>query len=147
MSHNANEALMGASGSTAREISNFPTLSGTSIEAGLAVILEASGKVSLDTSEGSLIGISMGRDLSDTGRTAVARKGIRVPVRLKAAFSPTIGAAVAIENDTGLARAYTGSGDRYVNAVYASGKLTTGGIGEDGTTGKDVALIDFPGGL
>lgn len=154
MGHNASKALMGATGSSAKEVTNFLTVSGSAIEAGLAVILESSGKISLDTSEGSLVGISLGKDLSDTNRTPVVRKGLKVPVKLKSGFNPTIGAAVAIEDDTGLARAYTGTGDRYVNAVFATGRLggsgATGGIaegatGDTGTVG--VALIDFPGGL
>lgn len=154
MSHNANHALMGGTGSSVKEVTNFQSVSGTPVEAGLACILESSGKISIDSSEGSLVGISLGKDLSDTGRTAVCRKGLRVPVKLKSGFNPTVGAAVAIEDDTGLARAYTGSGDRYVNAVFSSGRLggsgETGGVaegatGDTGTIG--VAYIDFPGGL
>ncbi len=154
MSHNADKVLMGGTGSSVKEVTNFQTVSGTAIEAGLACILESTGKISLDTSEGALVGISLGKDLSDTGRTAVCRKGLKVPVKLKSGFNPTIGAAVAIEDDTGLARAYTGTGDRYVNAVYATGRLggnaATGGIaegatGDTGTVG--VALIDMVGGL
>ncbi len=154
MSHNTSKALMGATASSHKEVTNFQSVSGTPIEAGLACILESTGKLSLDTSEGSLVGISLGKDLSDIGRTAVVRKGLRVPVKLKSGFNPTIGAAVAIEDDTGLARAYTGSGDRYVNAVYASGRLggnaATGGVVEGATTDTGtigVAYIDFPGGL
>lgn len=154
MSHSTSKALMGSVGSSLREVSNAATVSGAAIDAGLGVIMEDDGRISLDTSEGSIVGISLGKDLSDTNRTPFCRKGLKVPVKLKAGFDPTIGAAVAIEDDTGLARAYTGSGDRYVNAVYASGRLggtgATGGIAEGATdeTGTvGVALIDFPGGL
>lgn len=154
MSHNASKALMGSVGSSIREASNYASKGGTQVAAGLATILESDNTVSKDTSEGSLIGISLGKDLSDIGRTVVCHKGLKVPVQLKAGFNPTIGAQVAIEDDTGLARAYTGTGDRYVNAVFATGRLggsgATGGIvegatDETGTVG--VALIDFPGGL
>jgi len=152
--HNASQALMGSTGSSLREVSNYKSKSGAVVEAGLATILEATNEVSKDTSEGSLVGISLGKDLSDLGRTVVCHKGLRVPMKLKAGFDPVVGAQVAIEDDTGLARAYTGSGDRKVNAVFASGRLggsaATGGIvegatSETGTIG--VALIDFPGGL
>jgi hypothetical protein len=145
---------MGSTGSSLREVSNYKSKSGAVVEAGLATILEATNEVSKDTSEGPLVGISLGKDLSDLGRTVVCHKGLRVPVKLKAGFDPVVGAQVAIEDDTGLARAYTGSGDRKVNAVFASGRLggsaATGGIvegatSETGTIG--VALIDFPGGL
>ncbi len=154
MSHSASKALMGSVGSSHKEVSNALTVSGAAIEAGLCVIMESSGKLSLDSSEGQKVGISLGKDLSDTARTPFCRKGLKVPVKLKAGFDPTVGLAVAIENDTGLARAYTGSGDAYVNAVYASGRLggtgVTGGIAEGATTedgSVGVALIDFPGGL
>lgn len=152
--HNANKVLMGSTTSSVKEVSNYLPASGTVVEAGLAVVLDSNGKVTLDTSEGSLVGISLGKDLSDTGRNAVVRKGLGVPVKLKSGFNPTVGAAVAIEDDTGLARAYTGSGDRYVNAAYATGRKggsgETGGIAEGDTSDAGtvgVALIDFPGGL
>lgn len=152
--HNTSKVLMGSTKSNVKEVTNFQTVSGSTVEAGLACIMEDDGKISLDTSEGSLVGISLGKDLSDTGRTVVCRKGLGVPVKLKASFDPTIGAAVAIEDDTGLARAYTGSGDRYVNAVYVSSRIggtgVTGGVAEGATTDTGsvgVALIDFPGGL
>lgn len=154
MGHSTSKVLMGSTQSNVKEVTNKLSVSGTPIEAGLAVVLESTDKVSLDTSEGSLLGISLGKDLSDTNRTAICRKGLGVPVKLKAGFDPTIGLAVAIEDDTGLARAYTGSGDRYVNAVYASGRIggtgVTGGIVEGATTDTGtvgVAYIDFPGGL
>lgn len=152
--HNAAHALMGSVGSSLREVSNYKSKSGTVVDAGLATILESTNEVSKDTSEGMLIGISLGKDLSDLGRTVVCHKGLRVPVQLKSGFNPTIGAQVAIEDDTGLARAYTGSGDRKVNAVFATGRLggsgATGGVVEGATSDTGtvgVALIDFPGGL
>ena len=156
MSHNVNKVLMGSTLSNVKEVSNWVSKSGTPIAAGLAVILEnvGEGQLSLDTSEGSLVGISLGKDLSDTNRTSVCRKGLKVPVQLKTGYNPSIGDPVAIEDDTGLARAYTGSGDRYVNAVFASGRIggsgATGGVAEGATTDTGtvgVALIDFPGGL
>lgn len=154
MGHNASKALMGAVGSSIREASNYKSKGGTPMAAGLACILESTNEVSLDTSEGQLVGISLGKDLSDLGRTVVCHKGMKVPIQLKSGFNPTIGAQVAIEDDTGLARAYTGSGDRKVNAVFATGRLggsgATGGIVEGATTDAGtvgVALIDFPGGL
>lgn len=142
--HDSSKVVMGSSESSGKEVTNYPSVGGNVVEAGCACILESSGGVSKDTSEGGLVGISLGKDLAHTSRTAVARKGIRVPLKLKSGFTPTVGARVAIEDDTGLGKAYTGTGDRYVNAVYSSAKIT--GIGEDGLS-KDVALIDFPGGL
>jgi hypothetical protein len=153
--HNEDLALMGSTGSSIREVSNYASHGGTQVAAGLATVLESDGTVSTDTSEGSLIGVSLGKDLSDLGRTVVCHKGLKVPLQLKTSFNPTIGAQVCIEDDTGLGMAYSnGSGHRYVNAVYATGRLggsgATGGIVEGATTATGsvgVALIDFPGGL
>lgn len=155
MGHDANKVLMGSTQSSHKEVTNFPSVSGNVVEAGCACILESSGSVSKDTSEGSLVGISLGKDLVDTKRTAVVRKGLRVPIKLAASFNPTVGAQVAIQDDTGLAKAYTGTGDRYVNAVYVTGRLGTATTGTNGIAEGDtsdagsvgVALIDFPGGL
>lgn len=151
--HNANKVLMG-SVNVMKDSGNYESVSGLPLEAGLVCILESTGKVSLDTSQGAKVGVSLGKDLSDTNRTAICRKGLGVPVKLKAGFDPVIGAQVAIEDDTGLAKAYTGTGDGYVNAVYASGRVggtgVNGGIAEgasDETGTIGVALIDFPGGL
>lgn len=142
MSHNPNQFLMGATGSNIKSVDNIKG----NIEAGLAVRLKSDGTPSVAAADGSLLGISLGQDLSQIGRTAVCRKGLKVPVKLATSFNPTVGAAVAISDTTGEAKAYTGTGDAYVNAVYATGRLSDGGIGEDGLT-KGVALIDFPGGL
>ncbi len=155
MSHNASKALMGSTASNIKEVTNFESVSGAVVEAGLAVILESSGKISLDTSEGALLGISLGAGLSDVARrSAVCRKGLRVPLKLKGGYNPNIGEVVAIEDDTGLGIAYTGTGNRHVNAVFASARLggsgATGGIVEGATSDAGtvgVAYIDFPGGL
>ena len=68
-----------------------------------------------------------------------------MPVLLKSGFTtPALGGQVAIDDVSGEAIAYTGTGDTYVNAVYVSGVLT--GVKEDGTE-ANCALIDFQGGL
>lgn len=152
--HNASKVLMGVVQSSEKSVTNYMSVSGAVIEAGLCVILEDDGKISLDTSEGSKKGISLGRDLAGTSRTAVCEKGLGVPVKLKTGFDPTIGAQVAIEDDTGLAKAYTGSGDGYINAVYKTGRvggtgvnagIAEGATDEAGSVG--VALIDIVGGV
>lgn len=152
---NANKALMGSTASSHREVTNFQSVSGLVIEAGLACILESSEKISLTSANGALVGISLGAGLSGVAnRTSVCRKGLRVPVKLKTGFDPVIGALLNIEDDTGLARAHTGSGDRYTQAVFSSGRIggtgVTGGIAEgavDETATVGVAYVDFPGGL
>lgn len=153
MSHNASKVLMGTTGSSEKEVTNIAG-SVSTFEAGVAVRLKSDGTPSLAQADGELLGISLGRSLSDIDRIAVCRKGIRVPIKLTSGFNPTVGAAVAISDTTGLAKAYTGTGDRYVNAVYSSGRVggsgATAGIAEGATTDTGtvgVAYIDFPGGL
>ena len=138
--NNVNETLMGAGRSNIKEVSNIKG----KIEAGLIVRLKADGKPSLLKADGEALGLSMGNDLSATDFTAVARKGLDLPIKLASGFVPVIGAQVSVSDTTGEAMAYTGAGDTYVNAIYKSGKIV--GLGEDGLN-KDVALIDFIGGL
>lgn len=139
MSHDATKVVLGSTRSSFRTISNRLG----SIPAGKIVRLKSDDTISIASADGSAIGISAGRSLSDIARTAVISRGKAVPILLTEAFTPTIGAQVAIHNTTGIAAAKDGS-STYVNAVYVSGKLT--GIDEDGSE-VDVALIDFPGGL
>jgi hypothetical protein len=147
--HNPDHTLMGATQSSLKEVSNHKG----EIEAGLAVHLKSDDTLSVAKADGGLLGISLGKDLSDIARTAIVRKGLRVPLKLTAGFNPTIGAVVSIDDTTGAGNA-AGGGKTAVNAVYASGRLggsgATGGVAEGATgdTGSvGVALIDFPGGL
>lgn len=139
MSHDATKVLMGATQSSFKNVDNRAG----AIAAGLAVRLKSDDTIVITAADGSLLGISLGKSLSDTDRTAVVRKGTRVPILLTSAFTPTIGAQVNISDTTGKAIA-SGGGATGVNATYVSGILT--GLLEDGTT-DNVALIDFPGGL
>jgi hypothetical protein len=140
MSHDPTKVLMGATQSAHREVTNY----NGSREAGLILRLKNDGTLSITKADGELIGVSLGRDLSDIGRTSVCRKGLRVPVLLKSGYNPAVGAVVEVDDATGLA---TGDGTKTATAAYfATGRLAGGGIGEDGET-KGVALIDFPGGL
>lgn len=140
MSHNANQVLMGATRSNVKEVTSRKG----SIAAGTGVRLKSDDTLSTAKADGSLLGISLGVDLSSTDKTAICRKGLGVPLLLKASFNPTVGAIVELDDSTGLG---TGDGSKTaVNAVYVTGRLADGGIGEDGLT-KGVAIIDFPGGL
>lgn len=140
MSHNPNQVLLGTTRGNIKEIGNRK---GT-ILAGRAVRLKSDETISVASADGQLLGISVGADLSDAGRTAIAYKGIGVPVRLGAGFTPVVGAVVNLSNTTGEAVA-SGGGATAVNAVYSK-LLSDGAIAEDGTTVL-AALIDFPGGL
>lgn len=142
MSHNPNQVLMGSTTSNHREVSNYKG----EIEAGLAVRLKGDGTIGVDA-PGGLLGISLGRDLSRTNRTAVCREGMGVPIKIAEGFNPSPGDAVFIDDATGEAVAQD-EGTTAVNAQYASGRLVGGGIPEGrDKTPVDVALIDFPGGL
>lgn len=139
--HDANQVLMGATQSSLKNVDNYKG----SIAAGTIVRLKSDGTISVASADGLPLGVSLGKDLSNVGRTAVCRKGVRVPVRLTAAFTPTIGAQVHFSDTTGLAIA-SGAGATGMNAVYSSGPLDA--VLEDGSIVTDgCAYIDFPGGL
>lgn len=141
MAHDATKVVMGSTRSSFKNVDNK---AGT-IAAGIAVRLKSDDTISIAAADGSLLGISLGRSLSDTARTSIVRKGDQVPIQLTAAFSPVIGTQVNISDTTGLAIA-SGGGATGVNAVYVSTALTM--IDEDGVeTASKAALIDFPGGL
>ncbi len=138
MGHDATKVQMGTTQSTFKNVDNRPGV----IAAGLAVRLKSDDSISVAEADGSLLGISLGGSQSGTDRTAIVRKGARVPIQLTASFTPVVGAQVKIDAVTGKAST-DGTG---VNAVYASGPLTM--IDELGaSTASGAALIDFPGGL
>lgn len=138
--HDATKVLLGTTTKDQRVIDNVPG----AIAAGLAVRAKSDGTYTVAHADGATIGVSVGVSLSGHSRTAVCREGLGVAIQLTSAFTPTVGAQVAISDTTGKAIGYTGTGDRYFNASYASSTLT--GIAEDGSE-VNVALIDFPGGL
>lgn len=137
--HDPTKVLLGNVPSSVKEIDNR---NGT-IAAGTAVRLKSDKTIVVTSADGNLLGISCGADLSNIGRTAIVRKGLKVPILLTAELVPVIGAQVHISDTTGLAAA-SGGGATGTNAVYASGVLT--GVKEDGTE-AEIALIDFIGGL
>jgi hypothetical protein len=141
MSHSATTVHMGGTKSNVKDVDNRAGDPATFL-AGLCVHLKSDGTLSLASADGSKLGISLGRSLSDTKRTVIARKGLKIPILLANGFTPTVGAQVQISTTTGKAVA---SGTA-VNAVYVSGTLTA--FDEDGAAITDgAALIDFPGGL
>lgn len=142
MGHDASKILMGQIGSNIKEVINKAGDPAT-FQAGLCVHQKSDGTLSLASADGSKIGISMGRSLSDTKRVPIATKGLKVPILLTNGFTPTEGAQVQISTTTGKAV----SSGTAVNAFYSSGKLTA--IKEDGTEDSTdgCALIDMIGGL
>lgn len=139
--HSATTVYMGAHKSNVMDSDNFAGDPATFL-AGLCVHLDDDNDLSLASADGSKLGISLGKSLSDHKRTSVARRGLRVPILLANGFTPTVGAQVQISTTTGKAV----SSGTAVNAVYVSSTLTA--YDEDGVVIADgAALIDFPGGL
>ncbi len=129
----------GSTGSNFREVTNHLG----DVAAGLAVYQHADGSIDSTAASGVLIGISLGKSLSDTSRTAVCRRGVKVPIKLESGWtSPAIGVAVQISTTNGQAKA---SGTA-VNAMYSGEKVSA--LEEDGSAwAPGGAYIDFPGGL
>lgn len=139
--HSATTIYMGVSRSKIKEVINKAGDPATFL-AGLCVHQKSDGTISLASADGSKIGISMGRDLSNTKRTAICTKGLEVPILLANGFTPTVGAQVQISTTTGKAV----SSGTAVNAYYATSTLTA--YDEAGAAITDgAALINFPGGL
>ena len=139
MGHDANKVLMGSTQSSFKTVDNVAG----ALAAGLVVTLASDGTISTTVSDGAQIGVSAGASLSDTDRTAIVRRGTRVPVLLQSnGVNPVIGTQVSVHATSGKADS-TGTA---LNATYASGELDA--VLEDGTVVVDgCALIDFPGGL
>jgi hypothetical protein len=77
--HNAAEVLMGTT-QDSDLVASCADADPASFPAGRAVRRPSDGTLSLST--GSLIGVSLGKSLSDTAKTSVARTGNRVPLQL-----------------------------------------------------------------
>lgn len=81
--HDPTKVLLGSVGSSKRVVTCENADPATFL-AGLAVRRKADGGLRLDDdSVAALIGVSLGRDLSNAKRTAVCRKGLGVPLRQK----------------------------------------------------------------
>jgi len=144
MPHDANKIQMGTTRSSIREVSNHVG----AIAAGKVVRLKSDDTITTVVTDGAAVGVSIGRDQSSTTQThtAIVDRGLGVPILLDAAYEPEIGEQVAIIDGTGIARAYTGTGDYYVNAHFSSEKMSA--VDEDGAAiTNGAAYIDFPGGL
>lgn len=138
---NASLIQMGTTKSSSKTIDNMAGDPATFL-AGLCVHLKSDGTLSLAASDGSLLGISCGRSLSDILRTCIVRKGLWVPILLTAGLTPVVGAQVQISTTTGKAVA---SGTA-VNAIYETTGLSA--VDESGAAITDgAAYISFQGGL
>lgn len=149
MGHDPTKVLLGTTQSSAKDISNYDSDPATYV-AGLAVRLASTGLLALTKASGMLVGISLGRSLSDTKKTAVAKKGELIPIQLtddEADYAyVVIGQKVYVDDVSGKANIVDDGNvtTTITDATYVS--LPIDGIAEDGTTVK-VAMIDMPGGL
>jgi hypothetical protein len=77
--HDATKVLLGAAQSSGKEVEAF-NADPASYPAGVVVRLKSDGTISLLKADGADYGVSMGRSLSNTKKTAVCRSGLRIPV-------------------------------------------------------------------
>jgi hypothetical protein len=148
MKHNPEVVLLGSKGSSDADVS-CEAGDPSTFKAGLAVRRASTGLLSLTS--GGLIGISLGRSLSDTSKTSVVRAGNLIPIQLTdeedegEEIGPydyvAIGASVDVDDTTGKAV----SDGVATGAIYVSGPK----IGIDPITKEEimVALVDMGGGL
>ncbi len=79
--HDATKVLMGTTQSSDREVSCYAS-DPSDTPAGLAVRLADDATLSVTEADGELVGVSLGKSLSDTAKTDVCRAGNRVPLQL-----------------------------------------------------------------
>jgi hypothetical protein len=114
------------------------------VGAGICVHLTSADVIQAAKS-GSKVGISLGKDQSDIGRTAICSRGLMVPLKLTGGFNPVIGTKVYIDDTTGFGKA-TGGSTTATAGVYRTRQLSA--LEEDGSDCTVyVAFVDFPGGL
>ncbi len=82
--HNASVIQLGSSQSSAREVETV-AVSPVTWPAGTVARLKSDGTLSKIKADGPFYGVSMGRSLSNTLKTAFARTGLRIPVLLSVA--------------------------------------------------------------
>jgi hypothetical protein len=149
MAHDASKVLLGTNQSTRICTVNYAADPAT-FPAGTAVRMKSDGTISVTKAHGQLIGVSVGKSMSDTLRLAVAREGLLIPILLtddSDDYSYVVkGAPVYIDDVTGLASIVDDAEvtTTITNAIYASEALD--GINEAGESVK-VALIDMISGL
>ncbi len=87
--HDATKVILGSHGSSDL-VASCEDSDPASFPAGRAVRrIATTGKLSLSSGDGSLIGVSLGESLSDTKKTSVARVGNRIPIELSGFASLT----------------------------------------------------------
>lgn len=120
MPHDPTKVLLGATGSNIKDVSEYPVNPAT-FPAGTAVRAAANGGLQTeDDSVAALVGISLGRSLSNDQHTAVARNGLRIPLIQKPYYAK---ATLAISDYSDM-----------ITAEPAAADTVTVGLGEDAVT-------------
>lgn len=139
--HNPTKVLMGSHGSSDVKIT-CENGDPETFKAGLVVRRSSTGELSL--SSGEIVGVSLGRSLSDTKKTSVARAGNLIPIQItdETGFAYVgIGKPVEVSATTGKAV----SDEVATGAIFVSGPMK--GIDPITKAEIDVALVDMGGGL
>lgn len=144
------KVYLGSTYSSFKEVTNYAA-DPADFPAGTVCRLKSDGTISKLKGDGMIVGVSLGKSLSDTERLAVVRCGLKVPVLLaddsnSYAYAQK-GAAVWVDDSDAIANVEDGEAPiatTITNGIYVSAALD--GINEAGETVK-VALIDMQGGL
>lgn len=130
MGHDPTKVLMGTSPSSDKEISREDG-DPASFPAGVCVRKSSTGTLRIaDDSTAVLIGISAGKDLSDTKKTAVFRTGLRVPIKVK---DESVAASKKIGDITFTAKENGVAGNDITVTLVDSGTGDTAVVTVDGT--------------
>lgn len=79
MSHDASKVVMGQTAWSAKDVVEFDN-DPASFPAGTAVRLKSDGTLSKTLADGQWLGVSLGRSLSSSKKTAICRAGLKVPM-------------------------------------------------------------------
>lgn len=140
MSHDATKQLLGVTGSSDRVITVHDQ-DPANMPAGKRAVLKSDGSLSLLKSDGYPIGISLGKSLSDTKKTAVVRSGLRVPLLVslkRATGTVTITSYANLVSGTDDALAVAG-----VSFVAQAGAATPGQATFQAATSNDATATSL----
>ncbi len=130
MAHDASKVLLGSVPNSCKDVSREDA-DPASFPAGTAVRRSSTGGLVIaDNSTAILIGVSCGKDLADTKKTAVARTGLKIPLTL------TNQNAVLVEKDLTFTAVAAGVGGDEITIEF----LDTGTAGAEAVTVTDTLI-------
>lgn len=131
MSHDATNVILGQVPNSDKSVS-CESADPASFPAGLAVCRKSDGALSLAQADGEPMGVSLGKDLSDTLKTAVCRSGNNVPIRVR-----PIKAFLAGDELIFTAKSYLVDGEDITIALVDS---ETGNVAVVSVDGTDISI-------